>query len=172
MKRLAKIFVTTIAGFSLFATSAGATTFMLQGASGHPHLSFGAANWADHWNKASISVIDGRTIELPVPSSGNTSRVSWDVPIPVNGTNRNWNTITLGSSSGILADNNHRICSFTSSGAFNSCGASVLMRSTETSTTFVPTDGTAYDQSTITSKCLAGGFCGVVSSLIAVKAFD
>ncbi|MBN1611264.1 MAG: hypothetical protein JW940_31820 [Polyangiaceae bacterium] len=172
MKRTARLSIaTSVAGFSLLAGTASAATFMLQGASGHPHLSAGTAHWQDEWNSADINIIDGRTIELRVPSSGNTLKMYWDVPIPVNSTNRNWKTTTRGSDSGVLADASHRICSFNSDGTFYNCGASVLMREDKYSTVFVPTDGTAYDQSTITSKCIAGGFCGVVSRLISVKAY-
>jgi hypothetical protein len=64
----------------------------------------------------------------------------------------------------------NRICSFNSSGTFIGCGASVAAGST--STTFVPTDGSAYSQSTLNRICDQTPICICEqASLVQIKVF-
>jgi hypothetical protein len=144
--------IAVIAGISFFINTAGAATVIVQAAAGHPHLGSGAAAWTGEFTDTKILITDGRTISLTGSLSEALVR-NWDVPIPITGTNKNW-SMTAFADATFFSDFNHRICTFTSSGGFSSCGATVGVDST--STAFVPLDGSTYDQATLIRNCQQG----------------
>lgn len=156
--------IAVVAGVTLFISSASAATFLLQAGSGHLHQGSGTHPYADQFTDSFLHIIDGRSITLPSGVwLGGVTRV-WDTPIPLSSTNQNWNAIAFGG--GVT----NRICAFNSSGGFTGCGASVFTGAT--STTFVPTDGTAYSQTTLVRNCSAmTGACNG-TTLDHIKAFN
>lgn len=142
--------VAAVAAISLLVNSAGAATVIVQAGAGHPHLGSGTQVWTSEWTDSIYRITDGRTISIQEGTSIGSASRTWDVPIPLTSTNQNWNVIAFATAGGISFLTN-RICAFNSSGAFVSCGSSVAPGST--STTLVPTDGSAYSQATLNRQC-------------------
>jgi len=167
MKQISKLALTLVAVCGLSAAPASAT-YYLQAGSGHPHMTTGAYSWRDVNNADWFEIIDGRTIELAVPSAGNTIIRGWDTPIPVTSTGVKWNASAQGWAANADWFTN-RICTFNSDGSFAYCGAAQPLNTT--STALVPSGGSAYGQSSIRSVCIAGGYCGLGSILYTIRAW-
>jgi hypothetical protein len=123
----------------LSASASGATTFDLQAASGHPHLTFGTTALFNESPPVMSGwvITDGRTIGFP-PNG------AWDTPIPLTSTNTTWSALGFGNGGSTETCWTNRICTFDFVGNFFSCGASVTNFAASTAT--VPLQGSAYSQ--------------------------
>ncbi|GMV17380.1 MAG: hypothetical protein AMXMBFR56_56040 [Polyangiaceae bacterium] len=155
-------FVFALAG-CLYASSASAGVVVQAGA-GHPHLGSGTSGWANEWSGSAWLITDGRSI---LPNNASAWSPAWDTPIPISATNATWTVIAYAGSSGSGQWSfSNRICTFSSSGAFYSCGSTVGAGSTSQAT--VPTDGSAYSQSLWSC---GGEFCAGGATLYHIKAY-
>lgn len=129
---------------TILGSSASATTYRLQPASGQPFLTSATARWDVIHNQANFEVLDGRSVGL-VASSG-----TWVTPIPIDSTNATWEVRQFRTNgTGTVST---RICSFTSAGLFSACSSSTTSNNVGVSVT-VPSDGTAYAQSYFDNSC-------------------
>ena len=150
MKTTKKLSFAALCGSLLVASQVGAVERWLQPGSGHKFITSANVKWTDTFaNDDWLQFTDGRTISVDIPFFG-ASPVprTWVVPIPLDATNITWNSTAWGSASG--GGWSTRICTFTQTGVFSNCGASVGMG--VTSNALVPSGGTAFNQTFLTSR--------------------
>lgn len=137
--------VATIAAVAFMSTTAAATTYRLQPASGNPFLTSGSTIWKTMQDQSIFTVLDGRSVGVTANSTG-----TWVTPIPVDATGSNWSMKQFKDSGTGTVET--RICSFTKEGAFSGC-SSTTSASNTTRTIMVPSDGTAFAQTFFSSSC-------------------
>ena len=157
MRSSKRLLVGIVSALSLCAGGANATYYYLLPTSGLPHVQAATAVNTLYSNLSSyLKVKDGRILYMTSPSSGSVSQ-TWDTPIPIDDTDATWYATARGyiQDTGASDDLLSRICTFNQDGSFYGCGSSVTYD--VQSSAYVPPGGTAYNQTTLTSKYFGVG---------------